>query len=501
MTNTLLSLKSFTPVKMTSDPLFNTVSANRILRSFGNVLDPNTDFKIDKRHLLPTDRVDIFFSHVWSSHPKLRLLGVLWHLNWTRAILCSLTIVAVTAGILMPLIDGRVWTKIETRAGLTVQSILAIHGIILILFFLLISETLIRSNRHCFLDRCCIEQAESIEKREGIARIPSVLSRTTNLAVLLSDNYFQRLWCVYEIAVYRSSFPTRSDRDRISFIPLRIVLITVVMTIADALSTVLFRSNIRPMISNQQESIFLIISVGFSFLVAVLTYMFSFLWLRGLHRYRAQLGSFSLLKLECTDEADRISLLADIDKRFSGIANFEIYVRTEVLNQIAARPRFSNLLWIGLPSLFSIIGYIDIIFQRMGLFCLTELKKDLFKMNNDSFCSILDRPIWFNVGVMVSEMLGILLYYPVVISVTLTFVNKSDDLSRPMRVGATVLGVVTLTGITFAHFYQYEQALVASLIKLGILALVGTLTYLYPRRFKRSANIYAEDASLLDKSE
>jgi hypothetical protein len=485
---------------MTSDPLFNTVSANRILRSFGKVLDPNVEFHIEKHDLFTTDRVDIFFSHVWSSHPKLRLLGVLWHLNWARAIVLSLFIVAVTAGLLQTLVDGRVWTKIEARAGLTVQSILAIYGILLTLFFLVVSETMIRSYSHCFLDRCCIEQAESTEKREGIAKIPSILSRTTNLAVLLSDNYFQRLWCVYEVAVYRSCSPTKSDRDRITFIPLRIVLITVVMTIADALSTVLFRSNIRPLLSNQQESTFLMISVGFSFVVALLTYMFSLLWLRGLHRYRAQLGSFSLMKLECTDEADRISLLADIDKRFSGISNFETYVRTEVLRQIAARPRFTNLLWIGLPSLFSIIGYIDIIFQRMGLFCMTELKKESFKVNNDSFCSILDRPIWFNICVMVSEILGILLYYPVIISVTLTCVNKVSRLKAKARLFSSAIVVALLTGLTFAHFYQYEEALVASLIKLGILAFVGILAYLYPRRSKRRDTGSDEDSALLEKS-
>merc|ERR1711963_1084047 len=54
----------------------------------------------------------------------------------------------------------------------------------------------------CFLDRACIHQ-ENIElKLKGIQCLSDILQKSNKMLILWQREYFTRLWCGFELAMY-----------------------------------------------------------------------------------------------------------------------------------------------------------------------------------------------------------------------------------------------------------------------------------------------------------
>jgi hypothetical protein len=480
----------------------NTVPATRIIALFGKVLDPQSSYvPLDIRgSSVSGSNVDVFFSHVWGSSPKSRWLGILWYINWSRAAPAALTLSMIVSVITCQFIDGRKWTYFEREVGLTAMSLLALFGVFVSVILFFTFEGIFPRKKKCFLDRCSIEQESTPIKIRGIKQIPEVLAKSRSLVVLLSDDYFDRLWCIYELAIYRSAMLENPlEKKEIVFVPLRIVLLILLLTLVDLIATTLFRSNIRSYISRNNADAFQWISIAFSATTAALIYFFCYLWHEGLMRYRRQLSKFAIDQALCSEESDRTLLIADIEKRFIGRENFEEYVRTELHGQIASRPRMRYLFWICLPSLLAIVGYINIITQRMGLFCFQQMK-DTTKVvaRSDSFCVILDRSTFENTLIILVEAISSIIYYPVIVSFLVLLVSHISRLRTILRYPVHLATFAAVSGITYAKSLQFENQLLASGIQLGSCIAVGGLV-LYLRW--RTSAIESERAIRIAKAE
>ena len=474
------------------------VSARSILASFGRVLDPRSSYEARAgASTASPDGIEIFFSHVWGSSPKSRLIGILWYLNWHRAVLMSVVLSILSCLIMSSLVDGRSWTIVETTYGLTARSILALIGSFILVICLFICEHILPRHNKCFLDRCSIDQASTPRKLGGMREIPSVLANSRVLVVLLSDAYFNRLWCVYEIAIFKSTtMAENKDRRRIVFVPLRVVMVALLMLLVDLVSTVLFRSNVRSLLSKDHRTDFIWISATFSLLTSVLLYGFSFTWFQGLDRYRQQLSNFSLANAQCTEEADRDMLTADIEQRFKGVENFEKYVQTEILSEIGSRPRVKYLAWICIPSVLAVLGYVNVITQRMGLFCFTQIRDSANVVKrDDSFCVILDRSTLENVLIMMVELMSRLLYYPVVIRLTLLYIKQTRKAPLVARLFFHLVGLSLVAVTTYIDSLQYENPLLVIGIEAAVMGVLAFVLWILPaaiRRYRRNSEIKAE---------
>ena len=54
----------------------------------------------------------------------------------------------------------------------------------------------------CFLDVACIPQADPASRARGITCLGAILDRSEKMVVLLDEEYFTRLWCVFELAAF-----------------------------------------------------------------------------------------------------------------------------------------------------------------------------------------------------------------------------------------------------------------------------------------------------------
>ena len=59
-----------------------------------------------------------------------------------------------------------------------------------------------RVNPGLFLDKACINQSSAELKAEGIRNLGAFLKNSDSMLVFWSRDYFDRLWCVYELSLF-----------------------------------------------------------------------------------------------------------------------------------------------------------------------------------------------------------------------------------------------------------------------------------------------------------
>ena len=50
-----------------------------------------------------------------------------------------------------------------------------------------------------WIDKLCIDQTDDETKAAGVAGFKRFLGKCDKMVALISENYFERLWCVYEL--------------------------------------------------------------------------------------------------------------------------------------------------------------------------------------------------------------------------------------------------------------------------------------------------------------
>jgi len=483
---------------------------SKLLASFGRVFYETSDRLSSTLRLetSPSDKLDVFLSHVWASAPRARYIGLIWYYNARLASLISVVVVLVILASLSTVLGGRTWVWFEGVSLLTAQSLGALLGTIL-LFILLFSVHVIRRFFHFreplfFMDRCCIEQEDHALKRSEIRMIPQIINKSSSMLILLTDNYFTRLWCCYEMAVFTTSSEGSASHVKRTptVIPVRLAVITLFLILADLVYVVLIRSNLRTVgqfseASQTRAFIFRVSTCIFSVIVAGLCMGFAIAWGKESRKHIEVLRSFNLSQVDCSDPADRDVIITDIARRFGSEQKFEEYVRTEILALVTSinKPRIRFTLFAGLPQLFSMFGYINILSQRIGLYCMSALDSG-FVPKDDSFCIVLDRQAWANGVIILAQFVRYVCFYPDVFSLLLI-----ADESIATRFGTSklsfVLSYTSLFLVTSGYFiasnwkFPEEQTLIGQAIESGILFCIFCIIVIIPRirscRFGRHA--------------
>ena len=166
----------------------------------------------------PTRHIDEFLSHSWSSNGRLKWLSVCLDHNGPAAVKAS-----VLAGALVALLETtqlvttglpiaqHTWFDGRVR-GISFAPYLASYSaFLLVLLFgsLLPGAVAAGRNPVMFLDKICIHQQDPSLKQQGIRGINEFIRRSSRMLVCHSaaapgGSYFERLWCVFELASFVS---------------------------------------------------------------------------------------------------------------------------------------------------------------------------------------------------------------------------------------------------------------------------------------------------------
>ena len=304
--------------------MLRTVTARTVLRGFGRVFRSEG---VDSAYALSQEceRLGYFISHSWSAPWLSKFVTLAFHFNFWIATIVSFVCITLFLALGLIYIDHEIWNQIRETVNPSLIFVgVGVLSFLPALFFgseLLACVPCVNSNRtRCFLDKCCINQTDPILKRKGIEALGVFLAKSDTLLILWSPDYFVRLWCAYEVAVYISLEPDVSNpRRRVVMIPLELVTFASLVFGLDLIIQVVsvnffFQgTNGLPVWATQ------LTASAISALFAAFAYFFSYRWQYDQAFLRKQLAEFSLSKVECSDPSDRPLVLRDIANRYSSL--------------------------------------------------------------------------------------------------------------------------------------------------------------------------------------
>ncbi|KAF4661655.1 hypothetical protein FOZ61_003050 [Perkinsus olseni] len=169
-----------------------------------------------------------------------------------------------------------------------------------------------------FLDKCCIPQNDPVAKAYGISMLADYLRASKKLVILWSPNYLDRLWCVYELAVFLRTH----GKEDVILVNLDHFKLCVSLMLLQFLSV--------PVLSLAEEHISgRIVYAGYalgaatSFLIGRRAFCSSDEW----QGFCSKVKSFSVHRAKCSTLADRNTLRKLITDMYGSETKFAAVVR------------------------------------------------------------------------------------------------------------------------------------------------------------------------------
>ena len=301
--------------------LLRTVTAKTVLRGFGRVFrSEGTDAAYSLSQ--ECERLGYFISHSWSAPWFAKFITLAFHFNFWIATVVSFLFIVVFLILGLLLVDHSIWNSIREDVNPSLIFVgLGFLTFVPALFFgseLLSCIPSFNSNRtRCFLDKCCINQTDPVLKRRGIEALGVFLAKSDVLLILWSPDYFLRLWCAYEVAVYMSLEPDPNNPRRVVMIPLELVSFASLVFALDLLIQIVSVNFFFQGSNGLPEWATQVTATAIAAIFASFAYFFSYRWQVDQAFLRKQLAEFSLSKVECSDPTDRPLVLRDIAHRYS----------------------------------------------------------------------------------------------------------------------------------------------------------------------------------------
>jgi len=186
--------------------------------------------------------IDIFLSHTWSSNEYLKYVAMLYHFNGRSSFLAAHSAALATFLVLLAVkqltpyggylpvfyvpMPGNVE---EYPRGLPVCGPCFFVGCVVQVGAYVFGH-LIWSwapgggyQKTVFLDKCCIHQVDAEKKRRGVEHVGSFVKQSRTMFIPFDDDYFERLWCAYELAAF-VRYKKSDVINRLNFMPIKVAV-------------------------------------------------------------------------------------------------------------------------------------------------------------------------------------------------------------------------------------------------------------------------------------
>ena len=161
------------------------------------------------------NQVDIFISHSWDCPSWMKFLALCQYLNFDMAVALA-TFVWISTALILLFRAGGIVHLADSMVGSSYLTYALVYWpmtvFCLVYFF---GHTLCRKT--FWFDRICVSQVNPELKAEALDALPHFVANSKQMLILLDDNYLERLWCNYEIAVFSTTSP---DPNSMHFMPL-----------------------------------------------------------------------------------------------------------------------------------------------------------------------------------------------------------------------------------------------------------------------------------------
>ena len=169
-----------------------------------------------------------------------------------------------------------------------------------------------------FLDRACIAQHDEVLKAAGVQALPAALLRSDILLCLFNEKYFDRLWPMYEIALFSKLHPI----EDIVFVNIYRAAFFIPLSIMSLIWTILYESSL---INQNYEpgSLGYEPTIGWEIGLQIIDVLYWTVWFAlGRDFFKAQIQirrraeEFDVTNCNTALDSDRVFLIKTIDTMF-----------------------------------------------------------------------------------------------------------------------------------------------------------------------------------------
>jgi len=274
----------------------------------------------------PVKQFDVFLSHAWKTAGRWKLLSLLLQSCSHKVLFAWVLGVGAAAALSLLGVLPSPWTFQTRVEGLDVS--IRFGPWILLASFLatllgLPSAPYLPSTRResdvCFVDVASIHQSDTDLMERGIYGIGGFLSISSELRVLWSAPYLSRLWCVFELAAFRTANPS----GKITLSPLFVELIVVLILLMQYSHSIFMWAHWAWRGDDEYRHL--------SHMIGVLPCFFMMHLLRKAHLLKHELFSklenFDISEAECSSDFDKSFIRAAIVRWYGSEEAFTEFVR------------------------------------------------------------------------------------------------------------------------------------------------------------------------------
>jgi len=320
--------------------LMRGLSLRQSLHTFGILwlVSPETRYPC-RVETHPVPKFDVFVSHTWRTPGRWKILCLMYQTGWELAFFLQ-TLVA-TVLLVLGLNGTLPLPTTTTIAGIPPEQYEAspwmrASSLPTMILGLCIAPYVgdLFNKQVAFIDMASIDQTDPVQKEQGISHIAGFLKKSDELQVMWSVDYLSRLWCVFELAAYRTANPS----GKITLMPLFVEKTFAVLIVAVYGFTsvwVLAEAKFIPLGSEVWIFGVALIPVG----LAAHALRKSFL---SKHQLLTALANFELESSTCSSDFDRRFILRCIRRWYGGPEQFESFVRRELREELLAQIRSTS---------------------------------------------------------------------------------------------------------------------------------------------------------------
>jgi len=284
----------------------------------------NRNFKEMSQPILDGEEYSHFISYRWRMGRFMLFSTMVVHFNHRPAVVISLAVTVLimfVAGIvnyynnvvILPSSD-HVWLGPGFLFSVPCRAVL--------MFILLpIFSQAFVFKRNIFVDKLCIHQVDRELSRAALLSLPYILSRCKRLTCIVDAEYFKRLWCMYEIAMYKAT-RTKTKPKVVFVYSQQCWLFLVVFSLTSIIQMACFVVGAKDHGEPRKKKIFthlyvddVFLNIGF-WVMWLSQYYVGRLYYQTVDCIRRQSESFDVRYAVCAVETDKDVLLASIQQQF-----------------------------------------------------------------------------------------------------------------------------------------------------------------------------------------
>jgi len=274
----------------------------------------------------PVEHFDLFLSHTWMTAGKWKLLSLLLQSGSHKVLFVWVLGVGATAVLTVLGVLPSPWTvhvhlldcHLSSAVGpwiLLASALATVFGLLAAPYF----PNIRRRSDVCFMDVASIHQSDTDLMERGIYGIGGFLNISSELRVLWSAPYLSRLWCVFELAAFRTANPS----GKITLSPLFVELIVVLILLMQYSHSIFMWAHWAWRGDDEYRHL--------SHMIGVLPCFFMMHLLRKAHLLKHELFSklenFDISEAECSSDFDKSFIRAAIVRWYGSEEAFTEFVR------------------------------------------------------------------------------------------------------------------------------------------------------------------------------